>query len=1296
MSSNARVICTVAIAVIVGKPLNVRAEDSQIMRGSYLPASFCAPRMQEFAEYLLSVKATATTEDVQQELQKVIATIRTEEQKLADSQPNAAVRYLTLIKLGNKYLSKSTLLTDTRLTKVDRHDRCTKSDTRDKFIPALADLKKSTEIFRKTVAEYRDLPAADKALYGLIVSLVRMAHENAPQFNTIFQQRYPKSPLAGWANLAIGEYYFQKSDWQASANTFRLATKQNDPAIKAYAYYKLGWTEVMQLDTRQEERTQRLKNSLFNFKTSASLAAKNTSRTSRYALTREALRDLALIWAEEDDIDAAAAYFQGKSVKPYFHLFLARLGNRLFAQGYAAEASRAFLKLVRETPNHRDNPAIYEQILELTYTSRNPEWVVEILRDMVAQYLGNSRWRQDFKNDYEALQQASAAVERGLLNYASRLAKAGESKGDKALMSAAAELHAIYLGQFSQTKVAYDIRFAHATLLAKLGKHREAVQQFLITTKSRGPSGSHYKEAWREAIRQQEIIVQSIEQKNEDEQSSTTVKSLPAEFNQLVRIIDEAPTFVPHEEFQAESRLRAAEIYLRYGILDNAAKRFAKIVIDFPDTAAGAKAASRLLSDYRKRGDWVALLSWARRLDQTPAINRGAMAAVIKSYLHEALLTRANTEAKRGEFRAAAKYSLAFSERFPRDPYADAALYNATIAYLRDGALTDGITTGARFINDFPHSKYRPEVLSAIADANAALFNFASAARYFSELALSYPQDPRATNALFNAAISQRSLAKYAEAAKLFELFVQKFPNDQRAVRAMVETALAYDRAAHQSSQGGDDSLPLRMLANREDIPTSLKTPLTKAQRAHRDAVWTLLQSARQRAGGTQIDPETRRAIAEAMFQIAYHDSLPILANRTLPKRRFVEQVNLRVAAVYQLVAKFKDIEQLGDAEYAIAAQTVSAQLLESLAATLFSPPDMIFINEGDVESLKGQWEKQALEAQSLAQRYYETAASAAAHSGNLSPWAHLAKTKTAQTEGSADLLELYASPAFLTFKPGKSSTKSDGYLYSVDRRPWRVDHSAAANDEVRTTSDTLKNIPGDATNRLRRASAYLYLGRFKDAETDIRQILKLNYKNQTAQLGMAKLALVNQKSEQVNAILANFAPTTPAESEGYVILAIATLLRGDMVSAKQLLDTAISLNPNDAAAFVNIGLLYLEFRQFDLAESALEKARDLTSNDSNVLIHLAVIKSALGQFKNAENLLKEAASNGGDPALITFNQAVIKHKLGDYNNALGYLSRYTGLVKDRPDYLIRAEKLRTAIDTSRAFNTMMPTLLDD
>ncbi|NDA09582.1 MAG: hypothetical protein EBZ07_01870 [Verrucomicrobia bacterium] len=148
------------------------------------------------------------------------------------------------------------------------------------------------------------------------------------------------------------------------------------------------------------------------------------------------------------------------------------------------------------------------------------------------------------------------------------------------------------------------------------------------------------------------------------------------------------------------------------------------------------------------------------------------------SFQAEAVLRRANSLLRAGNYPEAAAAFAEFEKSFPDSPLLPQALASGIEARLRAKELT-GTQARAEFakiLSRFPESALAPALSFQIAQTHYEEKNHGEALTAFREMAKKFPKDPLADNALYYAGLSALALGNPEEAIKLLRSLPENSP----------------------------------------------------------------------------------------------------------------------------------------------------------------------------------------------------------------------------------------------------------------------------------------------------------------------------------------------------------------------------------------------------------------------------------------------------------------------------------------------------------------------------------------
>lgn len=206
---------------------------------------------------------------------------------------------------------------------------------------------------------------------------------------------------------------------------------------------------------------------------------------------------------------------------------------------------------------------------------------------------------------------------------------------------------------------------------------------------------------------------------------------------------------------------------------------------------------------------------------------------------------------------------------------------------------------------------------------------------------------------------------------------------------------------------------------------------------------------------------------------------------------------------------------------------------------------------------------------------------------------------------------------------------------------------------------EKLKKSPRDVKILINLAQLYQLQERYDLAEDFSKQALRADLKNRDARKILAQVYFRKGNTEMASIILNNLGGDSAKDSQILNMMALVALKEGRNSDAHGLFKRAIATNPNDLAARMNLGVLYVQYRQ--LAEGAIQFERVLKVMPSNTdaKIHLAIIKATKGQYAPAKEIYDQVLAGNKTNPIALYNLAVVESRLKNYDQAVELLKQY-------------------------------------
>lgn len=203
--------------------------------------------------------------------------------------------------------------------------------------------------------------------------------------------------------------------------------------------------------------------------------------------------------------------------------------------------------------------------------------------------------------------------------------------------------------------------------------------------------------------------------------------------------------------------------------------------------------------------------------------------------------------------------------------------------------------------------------------------------------------------------------------------------------------------------------------------------------------------------------------------------------------------------------------------------------------------------------------------------------------------------------------------------------------------------------------------------------NSILFLGEAALLERDSRQaneqaklILNRDVKNSSAIKIQVKAALIDNKPHAALLLCDNALDITPQDAEIYTLKGLAHAQLGHPLIAKAMWNKALSLDPLNIAALMNLGVLLFNSGHVNKAGANFDKVLAIVPHHKDALMGKALVHSSQGEAQRAIQILEEVHKSSAQNPIVLENMAKIaKEHLQDYPLALKYVEKILALKRN-------------------------------
>lgn len=602
-------------------------------------------------------------------------------------------------------------------------------------------------------------------------------------------RNFPDNPLVAEAWLAFGEFYFNDGNIQKALRSYEKAAEDKRSRVYGFALYKQAWCYYNLAEWRQALR--RFEATVLYSQLSEQLSGEN-----KIALGREAQKDWVRAYAHVGS-ERRASYrladlLEEKSCgSDRCYKLLEQLAQMWMETGNFDKSAYLYQELIRMRPDSSRVAFFQGRIVDLVSRSGDKDRVIAETRKLVSVY---EKLRVKLKSLPKAKQEsAQEDVEEAEILAETTIRRLGQLWNHEALKTRrnetykqAMQMYEMYLKLFPTQTYAYEMRFQLADLLYRLESFDKAAKNYKETVLA-DPKGKYLVDAASDNIRALEEHIRDRGLRKPKLKGDKPVP-IPPEKQRLIEACDRYEKFVPvtqdpdRQRERVAVRFKAARTFFDYNHTDEALKRLDAIVTQNPSSEQAEYAANLVIDVYNIKGDWQQLYGAASRYLASQPLVRGRpkLAEELSSYGEYAKfkmvqILEEKVKQEKGELGQVAAAYEGFYREFPSSKNADKALFNASVAYDRAGQAERANELRRRLLQEYPNSPLTKDVSLYLAKQYEERTQYGRAAQAYLAFSESHPEDPRARNALYNAAVFSAGVGRVRSANKLREDYLKRY-----------------------------------------------------------------------------------------------------------------------------------------------------------------------------------------------------------------------------------------------------------------------------------------------------------------------------------------------------------------------------------------------------------------------------------------------------------------------------------------------------------------------------------------
>lgn len=217
----------------------------------------------------------------------------------------------------------------------------------------------------------------------------------------------------------------------------------------------------------------------------------------------------------------------------------------------------------------------------------------------------------------------------------------------------------------------------------------------------------------------------------------------------------------------------------------------------------------------------------------------------------------------------------------------------------------------------------------------------------------------------------------------------------------------------------------------------------------------------------------------------------------------------------------------------------------------------------------------------------------------------------------------------------------------------------------VKATEERVNSNPNEIDAILNLAQMYLLQNRIADAELLAKRALAIDFKNIAAKKVLATTTFKKGQHDLAEVLLLNLGGENSNDSEVLNLLGLISLEKKDPTKAIYYLKKGLEINAEDSAIRMNLGGMYLEYRQLHLAAAQFERVLKSMPQHIDAKINLGIVKMARGEAEAAETDFGEVLKSDDKNLPALYNYASVLYQLQKYKDSESVLKKYIALLPE-------------------------------
>ena len=633
------------------------------------------------------------------------------------------------------------------------------------FIPA--DYSRTIELYERVLNQYPGSEVEDIALYSLGYALNEIGDPEAAisSYRSLLRD-FPDSPLAAETYVRAGDFYFDSFEFDSAFVFYNSVLDYPGTTSTVYQFgvYKLGWTAYLLNEYEHSI-------ALFGYLIRDSYRLDELGLRRTTDLVSEAIEYLAHDFMEQKTgppVQLATNFLDFFEDQQVTVDVLTQMGDFYIQQGFWMEAIESYQALLERDPYNPQAPFIQSRIASAYEGAGDFSSAARARESIVDNYGMESEWAAMSEDStifgmVDSLRASS--LEHSIGYHAQQISEAaGDPQITTPLYSGLIEKVELYLGEYGDSRQAYDFRFLLGDSYYNTGQFASAGDVYLQVV---------YDST---SAQQRENAVGNAFSSFYEAYSQPSADSLSLRAKMHEVAIYYADNY-PAGEFAAQFLF--ADAGTHYNANDYAVSResYKRVYNQYPNSEYTARSARFLAAAYEAEQMYSDAELWYGRAADAAAVTGEDLGEDVEQLAAAVAYRDAETLAQSEDVESLLAAAARFEESARAHPGTDVApvsLFDAGETYGKAGDITSAIRVFKELANTYPESQLAPEGMQRAAFLAMEAEHFIAAGDTYLDAYNRFPNVEGMYASLYSAAVAYEEGGAEGLAMTVYQRIIQE------------------------------------------------------------------------------------------------------------------------------------------------------------------------------------------------------------------------------------------------------------------------------------------------------------------------------------------------------------------------------------------------------------------------------------------------------------------------------------------------------------------------------------------